>query len=524
MAVSLPLTLFVLGLFTTSSASAATYSVYACEGPSGQALPNSAWLTSVENSPQTPLFSFGSVCGDLSVSASTTDAFESGDGGEYVFDPPTGTTIAAYRLTRSVDLDFADSSGNSAVSAGLRESNGSTVVDRDCSAVVTDCVVPEAIVQRTGISLTRLALGTYCIGSPSSCPANRLTNFSSTFVSARVDLEDSTIPQIVAIGGTLPGSTAIAGTQSLDVTATDVGGGVARVELTIDGGSARTVSAGGSCGTPYTLRQPCPSGGLAPFSVDTGEFINGLHLGSVRAIDAAGNVSSIENFLFTVTAGGRDQGSLNPVNGSPAVERPMVRADRSVISSARGKSVTVEGTLTTETGTPISGAQLEVTSVDLGVFNAPERSLGSITTTAAGRFSVKVSPRGAQRVSVVFRPTPISLGTAVTTAIVREELDLSVKRSRARVKPRGLLTLTGRLAGAGAAADGAPVEIDVKIGNRWRAVDVTDTSASGAYKWRYRFTRVTKPTRFTFRAVVRANKSWPWKTKVSKSVNVLVAP
>lgn len=515
--------LCALLLCLSSSASAATYSVYACSGPGGQPLPNSSWLTSVANPSQTLAFSFGGACGDLSVSASPSDSYALGDGAEYVFDPPSGTTISGYSLTRSTAVDFSMPSGNPQVSAGVRETTGIIDVDRDCTDVVSDCIVPTSAASGSGLALSSLGVGVHCQESSGGCPAGSLNNFATSLASARVDLEDSTLPQVVALGGSLPASTSIAGAHNINVTSTDVGGGVERIELRIDGGAPSVLVPGGSCGQPYTLRQPCPSGFFASFNVDTRQLTNGLHIGSARSIDAAGNVSDSEAFAFTVTAGGKDANSLLPSNGTPAVERPLVRAERSLIAAARGRTVAVEGRLLTEQGQPIAGAKLQVTSLDLGVFDAEPRSLGEVTTSSTGHFAARVRSRGAQRVTVTFKPTATSLGTAVASTIVRENLTLSIKRSRARVKPRGRLTLSGRLGGAGDAAGGAPIEIDVKIGGTWRAVGVVETSSSGRYRWNYRFSRVTQPTRFTFRAQLRRNKSWPWPTKTSKRVRVLVA-
>ena len=52
---------------------------------------------------------------------------------------------------------------------------------------------------------------------------------------------------------------------------------------------------------------------------------------------------------------------------------------------------------------------------------------------------------------------------------------------------------------------------------------MVEANSRGSYKWNYKFTRVKNATRFTFRAIVRKNKSWPWPTEKSKSVKVLVA-
>lgn len=511
----------MLALCLSSSAGAATYSVYTCEGPNAAPVPNAAWLSSVADPLQTLLFNFGPTCGALSVDASTTASYAHGDGAEYVFDAPSGTTISGYSVTRRAAIDFAGPTG-AAASAGVRETTGVARVDRDCDAAVTDCAVPSGMLAGSGLALTSLSVGVHC-SAPSGCPAGGFSQLAAALASARVDVEDPYSPSVVSVAGSLPGSLSVAGVKSVDVTTTDVGGGVARVELLIDGGAPQAVSPGGNCATPYTLRQPCPSGTLAQFSIDTSTLTNGTHAAQVRAVDAAGNVSASANFTFSVAAGGISEGVSAPNNGLPAVEQPIVRSMRSVITAPIGSSAVVEGTLTTAAGEPIVGASLDVTSTDLGVFNSPTRASGSVTTTSGGAFSVRVTPSGAQRIEVIFRPTANSLGTAVTSVVVREELSLTARAGKKRVRPGGQLRMSGRLSGAGGAARGTPVEIDVKIGKRWRAVDVVTANGKGSFRWNYRFTRVRKPTRFNFRAIVRKNSSWPWPTTTSRQVSVVVA-
>lgn len=511
-----------LVLSFNSSAAAATYSVYACSGPQAEVIPNFAWTTYVDPPSQTGSFNFNAVCGDLTVAASPSQSYASGDRGGWVFDAPAGTKIAGYSVNRWSDVDFVAPSGNPAVSAGIRETTGLVNSDFDCAAVNSDCSVAAGPVVRGGLSLTRLAVGVRCVEA-GGCAAGTLNELSAGLASARVDLDDPNAPVVTVMSGSLPGSIALAGAMSVDVTATDLGGGVARSELSIDGGAPLVRNAGGDCAVPYLQRQPCPTSFVSSYTIDTRSLANGQHFGSVRAIDAAGNVSVERPFSFTVTAGGNAPGEFAPTNGNPAVEQPTVRTSRDTVSARAGRSVVVDGRLTTASGQPIAGAVLDVSSLDLGVFDAKSRAIGTVTTNASGFFSTRVRPRGAQRITVLFRPSPNSLGTAVSSTLVRENLALSVKRSRARVRPRGRLRLSGRLTGAGNAARGAPVEIDVKIGRRWRAVDVVEANASGRYRWNYRFTRVTRATKFQFRAVVRRNSSWPWPTETSKRVRVLVA-
>lgn len=468
---------------------------------------------------------FLSSCGGLNVSGTVTDNFANGDGGAWNFAAPTGTSISAYKLTRSGRVTFSGGAGSRAFSVGLREYPVGPAVDRDCAATTTDCVLTSSVVERSGLALSKLSAGVWCMQA-AGCPAGSFLQLNSSLVKARVDLEDAAEPQVVGIGGSLPNSSSAAAITTLLVNSTDVGGGVARVELSIDGGPWAMISPGGNCAQPYLVRQPCPLSAQTTFAVDTSSYAPGMHVGVVRAFDAADNVSSNAGFVFNVATsgggGGGGGGGLIPTNGTPAVLKPVVRTEKSVIQTAGSSRVMVQGRLTTEGGAPISGAVLQVSSLDLGVYGSTERSLGEVTTTASGQFSVSVRPSGAQRITVSFKPTAEAVGTAVTSSVVREKLALSVKSSKKRVKPRGKLRLSGRLTGAGAARSGAPVEIDVKIKGRWRAVGVVETSRTGTYSWRYRFARVTQPTRFIFRAQVRGNKAWPWPTQRSRTVKVVV--
>lgn len=517
------LAICALTLCCASSASAATYSVYSCEGPTGLPVANAAWSSAVENPSQSATMTFLSSCGNLGVSGSVSDSFTSGDGGAWNFAAPSGTTISSYKLTRSARVFFAGGIGSHNLRAGIREMPAGPAVYRDCSLSSIDCEVPSSVVERGGLALSSLSVGVSCAQS-GGCPPGSFTQLNASLAKARVDLEDSTAPQITGVGGTLPNSSSAAAITTLLVNTSDVGGGVARTELSIDGGPWSTISSGGNCAQPYLVRRPCPLTAQTTFAVDTSSFSAGTHIGIVRTFDAADNGSSQAGFVFTVASGGAGGGGeLTPSNGTPAVLKPVVRTDKSVIQTAGSGSVRVQGRLSTEAGEPISGAVLQVSALDLAVFGSQERSLGEVTTTANGQFSVSVRPNGARRISVSFKPAPEAVGTAVASAVVRQALSLSVKASKQRVKPRGNLTLSGKLSGAGAARSGAPVEIDVKINGRWRAVGVVETGRAGGYRWRYRFARVTQPTRFIFRAQVRSNKAWPWSTKKSRIVKVLVA-
>jgi hypothetical protein len=496
-------------------AGAATYSVYSCAGPSSEALPNSAWQTTVDNPAQIAAFQFGSGCPDLSVQANGAAVFADGDAAGWEFIAPPGTTIASYDLTRSASVTYpAASVQRPVLSAGVRETGGLGSTQYDCVAVSADCAVASGSVTNSGLVLTGLRVGVACVDAASGCKAGGFSGLTAALSGARVDVDDPQAPVVGAVGGSLPGSSAAAGPMTVDVTAADAGGGVRGLQLAIDGAPAQSADAGGACTVPYLLPRPCPTSFTHSFGVDTQTLAAGAHSATVTAIDAAGNASGAAGFGFTVGSGGQP----------PVVLQPVLRLDQRVITATSRRPVTVSGTLTTTSGAALAGAVLDASALDLGVYDAGTRSLGSVVTAADGRFSLRVRPDGAQRISFGLRPLPSWAPTVLASATVREKLTLGARTSAARVRPGGLLTISGALDGAAAAADGAPVEIDAKIAGSWRAVGVVEADARGRYAWRYRFTRVKQRTNFVFRAIVRRNSSWPWPNVQSPPVRMVVAP
>lgn len=514
--------------FAAGSASAGTYSVYSCVGPSNEALPNQSWSQVVDlGAAHVSHFTFSSTCGDLSVETiSPSPTMAPNDGARYVFVAPADTTISGYSLNRALSVSFPSVGTPQPMTAAVREVSGSGTSEFGCVAVTADCSVVAGVLAHDSLALTQLSVGISCVDSV-NCAGGSWSTLKSTLQDARVDLTDTLAPSLAISGGSLPGSTAAGGPQTLDVSASDSGGGVAGVKLAIDGAAADQYAPGGSCTQPYVDAQPCPLSVIHSFNIDTSTLAPGVHSAAVWAVDAAGNLSSTSFSTFFVTAPPAPPAPpVGPVpeNGSPAVSQPAAKLRARRIDVRSSRRATVAGTLRTPEGAPIAGARLELVSLDLAVFGAKQRTVAQLTTDSAGRFSRSVPVRGAQRFNVLFRPYPAAGAQDLGATVVIGRLGLSLRASQRRVKPGGRLALRGTLTGAGGAARGTPVEIDARIRGRWRAVGVVDTRANGRFTWNYRFVRVQDPTRFTFRAQVRQTPAWPWRTKSSRRVRVLVAP
>jgi hypothetical protein len=122
-----------------------------------------------------------------------------------------------------------------------------------------------------------------------------------TIPRAEIELEDVVPPVAAPTGGALAGSQPVRGTAGLDFHATDQGGGVYRVSLSVDGDDvARHVVEGGSTtcvdpepanGDPYEFGapQPCPLATDGSIAFDTATLADGRHQVAVTVEDAAGN-------------------------------------------------------------------------------------------------------------------------------------------------------------------------------------------------------------------------------------------
>jgi hypothetical protein len=474
-------------------------------------VPNYAWNPRRSVSTPSSAFTFGTTCPDLSVVVAPGTTMAAGEEAGYAFAAPAGTKISGYLIRRSVNVTYAGSA-RPTLSAGLqRTSSGADTYWGECEAVTANCSIAPSGTQSVGISASALQLGIECAQSGSSCTGSGIGTFRASLIDARVDITDNSAPTIAITGGTLPGASGVTGEHALAVELADVGGGIKSYWLSIDGVIKSTANSGGSCGVVFLHPVPCPQDRSSSYTIDLADYAAGTHTAVVSAIDAAGNVGTSAPVSFTVPGVAAVDAS-----GAPNLTGAIVSMRKGLIDGKAGRAVLVRGVLKSSSGAAIAGETLTVTASSLGVSGAATKPLGSAKTSKDGSFSFKVRPNGARRITFAFR------GTAFASTVVRQQLSLTARRSRAVLSRGKTFAISGRLSGTAGAASGAPVEIQVLNGKKWAKVAEVRASKSGTYKWKYRFKRVTRPTIFTFRAIVRSKPGWPWANKSSKSLKVLV--
>jgi hypothetical protein len=521
-----------------AAAGAATYSVWSCRGPAGEPLATSAWTQATLDAGSADV-AFADTCaggGSLRVSLAPGRSFGGGVAGAWRFAAPAGTRIAGYELWRS--LAVADPSWHHFYDyrAGVVESvAGVTVGEFGCSTEAGACrssgdaknplATANHVVAHT-VPLDAVALQVTCewgfCEGPSGVPAR------ADLYRSRVLIDDPAPPADVRLSGAPTVAAPLSGVSALVVGATDRGAGIASISLSIDGGPSETAASSG-CVEPYTVAPPCPAQVERAFTVDATRLADGAHSAAGSVVDAAGNATAFGPVRFTVahtapslSADVPVVGGATAANGTPAVQVPVVKLARAALRHAAGAAAVLHGTLQTAAGGLIAGARLAVTSTDLGTAGAAPRALAPVVTDATGAFAVTLKRDGAQRVTVSFSPRAGAEATATATATVLARLALAVHSSRGRLVKGRLVTLSGRLRGAGPSARGALIQIESIVNGTWTPVGAVRARAGGAYHWRYRFVHLAEDTVFSFRAVVEATPGWPWSRALSPRLQVRV--
>jgi hypothetical protein len=364
-------------------------------------------------------------------------------------------------------------------------------------------------------------------------------------LSARFDVEDSSSP----VGG-LTGSGTDAQTWSgivrFGLNAADVGAGLYRAIVEVDGGDALAVAVGEA--SPYcrdigpsasvnefAAAQPCPlridDGAL---DIDSAKLPQGRH--SVRMLleDAAGNRTAIfgpvvRNIAASGAIGpGSDPALRGAANGDGASDQARLSAhwgangSRTRLVSAFGRSHVVRGRLRAQDGAPIANAVIDVVSKTTAV-NARELAKRNGPRTGSDGSWRLVLPRDASSRDLTFRyrshvNDTIPTATATVRLRVRAGLRLVIRPRHAR---RGqAIRFDGKLLGAPLPRGGKQIVLVARAAHGgWVRFNVIRTDGSGRFHTTYRFQQ-SGPATYRFRALSLAEAAYPYVAGGSNVVRV----
>lgn len=212
-------------------------------------------------------------------------------------------------------------------------------------------------------------------------------------------------------------------------------------------------------------------------------------------------------------------------NGSNASDRATVRA---WIGSARKRSIrtrytsrnALRGTVTDERGRPVEGA---LVTIHERVGTSEYRPAGQARTGEGGRYTWRTS-RAPSRLLKVGYASRAGAAPTVFSAPVRIEVQAPVRlRANRRTRNRGWARFRGQLLGRPVPRGGVVVEMQARVGRRWRTFATTRVRrSSGRFSYRYRFVRTFRTRSYRFRARVRKQAGFPYATGASPTVRVHV--
>ena len=353
-----------------------------------------------------------------------------------------------------------------------------------------------------------LLAGLACRHSP-RCSASRGASIRVDRI--RLKLEDPAVPS-VNLGGSLVGERVVRDVQRIEASAGDLGGGVQRLWLTVNGEPAGSSASACSLAGKLALRAtPCPPNALVPFAADTARrpYRQGRNLLRLCAQDYAArgkpNVRCarakvrVDNLcpVSSVTTGTQLSAA---VTGTP---HPL---------AARGSDrPRVGGRLTDSLGQGIEGARVCVAATEQAP-GAGEHLLATTVTDAAGRFSVPVRSGPARRLRVAYWPG--DNGEVERSAAVRFRA-----RPALEIHPRGVLQNGDRARFAAHLRPpyeaGRLVRIEARSAGRWVPVTSGRTGAGGVFRGSYRFHATHGRRIYRFRAAVPRQAGYPYAAGVS---------
>ncbi|WP_028061936.1 carboxypeptidase-like regulatory domain-containing protein [Solirubrobacter soli] len=362
---------------------------------------------------------------------------------------------------------------------------------------------------------TILRLGVGCAGNPCSLAANGYLEYAIR--GATITLRDEVPPRVdrVASSGLAAGAGVLVGNEPVTFDASD-NSGIKRAEV-VDVTSGETVVGVEDFTCDYSFAAPCQTtitGAQVPVSVAVG----GKRTLRLRVIDAGGNAADSQPFTADIGGVANGAGATPVARLTAGFARARPRVD-----VGYGRTARITGRLTGATEAPIAGAVLQVLDRQSRA-GADYARAGEVTTDADGRFSLTPGRGAARSIRVEYRSrTLLPAADAAKTVELRVAAGATLSITPERVRPRGRITIRGRLRGLPLPSSGKVVDLQAYEGGKWRTFDTARArGARGTFTTRYRFLRAGRGASFLIRARIRRDDSYPYYLGYSPRVRVRV--
>ena len=320
----------------------------------------------------------------------------------------------------------------------------------------------------------------------------------------------------IALSGRAFGPGSKRGIQAMQAIASDVGAGIHRFLLQVNGEPVAAHASACQAADGFALRvRPCPLHARTTFKAATTwtpfrQGPNTVRICTVDyGLDTQANRACAERYLRV--------DNLCPISRAGPGHMLDARISRAHSGHGRGEA-TVRGRLRSPADEPVSGARVCVaTRVPLA--GAGEHIAATAVTGPDGRFKADLPSGPSRQVRLAYWWS----GSEVT----ERRLDLRVRaRPRLRLRPRHAVhngrRVRFRVRLQEPAAPRRWVRIQARSRKRWIEVSNGRTNLHGVYRAHYRFHSTSGHHRYAFRAVVPSQRGYPYRGGRSKTRHVTV--
>ena len=338
-----------------------------------------------------------------------------------------------------------------------------------------------------------------------------------------VKIDDSAAPRVISASGSLLASNGpLKGEKHLAMKLSDVGSGLFRVAVEVDGDrmDARPIDDNqGACRMPFVVPVPCKLTASVDVPIDTTRLTEGTHAITVRVLDATG-VNSAEVGPVTIVV---DNLPDPPRRGTAACPTRSVATVRRTLKSHivhYGRAALITGR--------VVGSKALLKGAHIGVVDNPAIGARSrlVRVRNHGRFRIKVRPRQSTQLR------PILVSASGLAQACGKSVKVAVRAGvHLRTTPRHLrngqsIRMRGRVADVRLPKQGKSVAIQARArgAGSWTTVTLMRTDAAGHFNFAYRFRKTFQTTTYEFRAVVPRERGYPFLRGWSRIRRATVSP
>jgi hypothetical protein len=353
------------------------------------------------------------------------------------------------------------------------------------------------------------------------------TVWAHYIAATEVDLKPPTLtdPQ-----GSLLAGGVLRGHQELSAEAGDEGGGLSKVEVSVNGLPAGQPSVA-NCnlaqvdnrsyeGTVAVSATPCPAKLRGSWTLDTAAFPfhDGANTVEVCASDFSTLTEPNRSCSAPATVSVNNSCTESPVIGGEVISAQFAGTHSEEITVPYDHPAKVTGELADTAGDAIAGATICVQAQTEGTRHGL-RPVATVRTDANGRFTYKVPPGPNRKVLLGYRHDTFQVAQAIR---YYAHATSTIHISPGKVQNGGVIRIRGKLPGARAAGRVVVLEAAALHSNRWYPFGRATTNQAGVFHSRFRFDETTSTTTYRIRDEVPRQHDFPWEDGHSAPALVVV--